>query len=40
MRLKEYFAEGYREFHKAPKNLRKHDPALFNYILRLSDDKK
>ena len=38
--MKEYFAEGYREFYMNPKNLRLHDPDLYDYIRRLLHDQE
>lgn len=38
--MKEYFAEGYREFYVNPENLRLHDPDLYDYIRRLLHDQE
>lgn len=38
--MKEYFAEGYREFYMNPKNLRLHDPDLYEYIRGLLHDQE
>lgn len=38
--MKEYFAEGYREFYVNPENLRLHDPDLYDYIRRLLYDQE
>lgn len=38
--LKEYFAEGYREFYADPENLKAHDPDLYDYIRELLHDQE
>ena len=38
--MKEYFAEGYREFYVNPENLRLHDPDLYDYIRGLLHDQE
>lgn len=38
--MKEYFAKGYREFYMNPKNLRLHDPDLYEYIRGLLHDQE
>lgn len=38
--MKEYFAEGYREFYADPENLKAHDPALYDYIRELLHDQE
>lgn len=38
--MKEYFAEGYREFYAAPENLKAHDPDLYDYIRELLHDQE
>lgn len=38
--MKEYFAEGYREFYADPENLKAHDPDLYDYIRGLLHDQE
>lgn len=38
--MKEYFAEGYREFYADPENLKAHDPDLYDYIRELLHDQE
>lgn len=38
--MKEYFAEGYREFYMNPENLKAHDPDLYDYIRGLLHDQE
>lgn len=38
--MKEYFAEGYREFYVNPEKLRLHDPDLYDYIRGLLHDQE
>lgn len=38
--MKEYFAEGYREFYADPENLKAHDPDLYDYIWGLLHDQE
>ena len=38
--MKEYFAEGYREFYADPENLKAHDPDLHDYIRELLHDQE
>lgn len=38
--MKEYFAEGYREFYADPENLTAHDPDLYDYIRELLHDQE
>lgn len=38
--MKEYFAEGYREFYMNPENLKAHDPGLYDYIRGLLHDQE
>lgn len=38
--MKEYFAEGYREFYMNPENLKTHDPDLYDYIRGLLHDQE